>query len=285
MNGAVKRGALDAPDALARLVRAIDANTGAEPSASVYEQALDEARAALTAQPAAAVVPPGVLHLLQEFVECREEARCIDDCIPQASERAWKALAARMDNLERAARAALAASPPEAPQPTESRDWCTDPDNCQRCKAPTWDQKNHHHAGIPFAAQAPQPAPLREFPSRSAAATPPAPESAQAVAWIADCPYCLRTVHFAKPEPVAYAPWSKPMGVDWSRDANGRPLAAPPATQEAPAMSPLSEEKIGAAIRLLTDFAGNDFRDAVRLCRAIEAEHGIAAAATVGRER
>lgn len=31
------------------------------------------------------------------------------------------------------------------------RDWCTDPDNCQRCKAATWDQKKYHHAGIPLS--------------------------------------------------------------------------------------------------------------------------------------
>ena len=30
------------------------------------------------------------------------------------------------------------------------RDWCTDPDNCQRCKAPEWDQHKHRHAGIPM---------------------------------------------------------------------------------------------------------------------------------------
>lgn len=33
------------------------------------------------------------------------------------------------------------------------RDWCTDPDNCQRCQAPTWDQINKHHAGIPIGPQ------------------------------------------------------------------------------------------------------------------------------------
>jgi len=33
------------------------------------------------------------------------------------------------------------------------RDWCTDPDNCPRCKAATWDQVNYHHVGIPIGAQ------------------------------------------------------------------------------------------------------------------------------------
>lgn len=33
------------------------------------------------------------------------------------------------------------------------RDWCTDPDNCQRCKALAWDQVNHSHAGIPIGTQ------------------------------------------------------------------------------------------------------------------------------------
>jgi hypothetical protein len=37
-----------------------------------------------------------------------------------------------------------------AAQP-ERRDWCTDPDNCGRCKAPQWDQHNHNHAGIPLS--------------------------------------------------------------------------------------------------------------------------------------
>lgn len=35
----------------------------------------------------------------------------------------------------------------------ERRDWCTDPDNCARCKAPEWDQPKHHHAGIPVGPQ------------------------------------------------------------------------------------------------------------------------------------
>lgn len=39
-----------------------------------------------------------------------------------------------------------AAAPGTTP---DQRDWCTDPDNCGRCKAPTWDQLNHSHAGIP----------------------------------------------------------------------------------------------------------------------------------------
>ena len=33
------------------------------------------------------------------------------------------------------------------------RDYCTDPSNCKRCKAPTWDQLNHEHAGIPQGTQ------------------------------------------------------------------------------------------------------------------------------------
>lgn len=36
---------------------------------------------------------------------------------------------------------------------TDARDWCTDPSNCRRCKAPTWDQPNHEHAGIPVGTQ------------------------------------------------------------------------------------------------------------------------------------
>jgi hypothetical protein len=38
-------------------------------------------------------------------------------------------------------------------QRATKRDWCTDADNCKRCKAPTWDQVNHSHAGIPVGAQ------------------------------------------------------------------------------------------------------------------------------------
>jgi hypothetical protein len=37
------------------------------------------------------------------------------------------------------------------PAPLKLRDWCTDPDNCLRCKAPQWDQQNHDHAGIPLS--------------------------------------------------------------------------------------------------------------------------------------
>lgn len=48
------------------------------------------------------------------------------------------------------ARAALASRPVDG---ADTRDWCTDPDNCRRCKAPAWDQHKHHHAGIPLAAR------------------------------------------------------------------------------------------------------------------------------------
>ena len=44
------------------------------------------------------------------------------------------------------------ASPPS----TEAfRDFCTDPDNCRRCKAPDWDQENHSRAGLPLGRQKP----------------------------------------------------------------------------------------------------------------------------------
>lgn len=33
------------------------------------------------------------------------------------------------------------------------RDHCTDPNNCRRCKAATWEQPNHEHAGIPVGTQ------------------------------------------------------------------------------------------------------------------------------------
>lgn len=33
------------------------------------------------------------------------------------------------------------------------RDYCTDPNNCPRCKAATWDQVKHEHAGIPQGRQ------------------------------------------------------------------------------------------------------------------------------------
>jgi len=33
------------------------------------------------------------------------------------------------------------------------RDWCTDPNNCKRCKTMAWDQVNHAHAGIPVGEQ------------------------------------------------------------------------------------------------------------------------------------
>ena len=35
----------------------------------------------------------------------------------------------------------------------EQRDWCTDPDNCRRCKAPAWQQTKLNHAGIPLGEQ------------------------------------------------------------------------------------------------------------------------------------
>lgn len=35
----------------------------------------------------------------------------------------------------------------------DERDYCTDPDNCSRCKAATWDQPNRFHAGIPVGPQ------------------------------------------------------------------------------------------------------------------------------------
>lgn len=38
-------------------------------------------------------------------------------------------------------------TPSRAPE----RDYCTDPDNCQRCKAFAWDQHKHEHAGIPLS--------------------------------------------------------------------------------------------------------------------------------------
>jgi hypothetical protein len=51
------------------------------------------------------------------------------------------------------ARAALAPTVKNTPTVKEIRDWCTDPDNCKRCKAPNWDQLKHDHAGIPLGQQ------------------------------------------------------------------------------------------------------------------------------------
>lgn len=49
----------------------------------------------------------------------------------------------------------------ESAAPRLLRDWCTDPDNCARCKAPQWDQHRHSHAGIPLSGitATPHPAP------------------------------------------------------------------------------------------------------------------------------
>jgi hypothetical protein len=35
----------------------------------------------------------------------------------------------------------------------DDRDWCTDPDNCRRCKAPVSEQTKLSHAGIPVGPQ------------------------------------------------------------------------------------------------------------------------------------
>lgn len=48
-----------------------------------------------------------LLGLLQEFVDCRAEAACIDDCVPDASERAWNSIASRLRATESKARAAI----------------------------------------------------------------------------------------------------------------------------------------------------------------------------------
>lgn len=49
-----------------------------------------------------------LILLLEQFVDCRDEAKCIDDAVPDSSYRAWKALGARLDRLEADARAAIA---------------------------------------------------------------------------------------------------------------------------------------------------------------------------------
>jgi hypothetical protein len=65
----------------------------------------------------------------------------------------WSGDKAAMDLAWLSFRAGAFAAKPAESQTARPRDYCTDPGNCKRCKAATWDQTNHAHAGIPLGAQ------------------------------------------------------------------------------------------------------------------------------------
>lgn len=55
----------------------------------------------------ARVIQADLLEALQEFVSCRDEARSIDDGVPNSSALAWTALRHRLERLESASRALI----------------------------------------------------------------------------------------------------------------------------------------------------------------------------------
>jgi hypothetical protein len=86
--------------------------------------------------------------------ETQHILRLADDIDPFTRKRAPDHLTAAVAAKVMRELAHLAAVHPQQPAPMKRRDWCTDPDNCSRCKAPQWDQHNHSHAGIPLSGTA-----------------------------------------------------------------------------------------------------------------------------------